>query len=64
MNDWIEIPGESGFREPECWGLDSYEHYKGQCRHQLEDQLRVEAEALSAEAEASAEAMDAWEAGH
>lgn len=31
------LPGDYGpaYPEPECWGENSYEHYKGQCRHQL-----------------------------
>jgi hypothetical protein len=30
------LPGDFGpaYPEPECWGETSYEHYKGECRHQ------------------------------
>ncbi len=33
----LEPDGEPGFVEPDCWGLDSYEHSQGQCRHQLRE---------------------------
>ena len=29
---------EPSFVEPDCWGLDSYEHSKGQCQHQLAEE--------------------------
>lgn len=33
--DIDELPGDFGpaYPEPECWGENSYEHYKGDCRH-------------------------------
>lgn len=36
-----DLPGDFGpaFPEPECWGFNSYEHYKGECRHFQEDEL-------------------------
>jgi hypothetical protein len=63
VSDYIAIPGEFDFQEPECWGFNSYEHYKGQCRHQLqeaEDAAQAEAAALASEAEASQAAYDEW----
>lgn len=34
-----DLPGDFGsaFPEPRCWGSNSYEHYKGECRHFEED---------------------------
>lgn len=34
-----DLPGDFGpaFPEPRCWGFNSYEHYKGECRHFEED---------------------------
>ena len=60
MDDYIEIPGEFDFREPDCWGFNSSEHYKGQCNHHLREEAEAEAAALASEAEASQSAYDEW----
>jgi len=31
LDDWVS--DDTGFEEPNCWGFNSYEHYKGGCRH-------------------------------
>ena len=35
-------PGDTGFSEPVCWGLNSYEHYRGECKH-FNDEYHLEA---------------------
>ena len=54
---------DGGFREPDCWGFNSYEHYKGVCKHHAEEEYMADAMLGEALAEAAAEAMSEYYAG-
>ena len=46
------FPEDEGPFEPTCWGVNSYEHYRGDCQHFLDEAAAIaESAAIAAESD-------------
>ena len=35
--EYVLLPEDNEPFEPECWGINSYEHHKGECKHFMDE---------------------------